>query len=78
LGAESDQCARPPAQPDLFEAKNIELIARVQSEISVLKILLQSERKARADDAADVCRHSMRSERDRDVPDHTAVTPFTR
>jgi hypothetical protein len=35
----------------LSEAKNIELIARVQSEISVLKILLQSERKARADDA---------------------------
>ena len=36
---------------DEFEARNLESIARLQSEIRVLKIILQSERKARADDA---------------------------
>jgi len=36
--------------PDV-DARNIEAIARLQSEIRVLKILLESERKARADDA---------------------------
>jgi hypothetical protein len=36
---------------DELDARNIEAIARLQSEIRVLKILLQSERKARADDA---------------------------
>jgi hypothetical protein len=35
-----------------LDARNIELIARLRSEIRVLKILLESERKARADDAA--------------------------
>jgi hypothetical protein len=34
-----------------LEARNLEVIARLQSEIRVLKIILQSERKARADDA---------------------------
>ena len=38
--------------PDEIDARNIDLIARLQSEIRVLKILLESERKARADDAA--------------------------
>jgi hypothetical protein len=33
------------------DARNLEVIARLQSEIRVLKIILQSERKARADDA---------------------------
>jgi hypothetical protein len=37
---------------DQLGARNIELIARLQSEIRILKILLESERKARADDAA--------------------------
>lgn len=46
----SDMTAEPPA--DELDARNIELIARLQSEIRVLKILLESERKARADDAA--------------------------
>jgi hypothetical protein len=36
---------------DDLEARNLEVIARLQSEIRVLKIILQSERKARADDA---------------------------
>jgi hypothetical protein len=35
-----------------LEARNLEVIARLQSEIRVLKIILQSERKARADDAS--------------------------
>lgn len=34
------------------DARNLEVIARLQSEIRVLKIILQSERKARADDAS--------------------------
>lgn len=37
---------------DGSEARNIEVIARLQSEIRVLKILLESERKARSDDAS--------------------------
>jgi hypothetical protein len=37
---------------DEFDARNNELIARLQSEVRILKILLESERKARADDAA--------------------------
>jgi hypothetical protein len=36
---------------DELDASNLEVIARLQSEIRVLKIILQSERKARADDA---------------------------
>jgi hypothetical protein len=36
---------------DELDARNLEVIARLQSEIRVLKIILQSERKARADDA---------------------------
>lgn len=36
---------------DELESRNLEAIARLQSEIRVLKIILQSERKARADDA---------------------------
>jgi hypothetical protein len=44
----------PKTEPktDGLEARNLEVIARLQSEIRVLKIILQSERKARADDAA--------------------------
>jgi hypothetical protein len=34
------------------ELSNVELIARLESEIRILKILLESERRARADDAA--------------------------
>jgi hypothetical protein len=45
---------RIESMPDV-DARNIEVIARLQSEIRVLKILLESERKARADDAT---RHS--------------------
>jgi hypothetical protein len=43
----------PKAEPktDGLDARNLEVIARLQSEIRVLKIILQSERKARADDA---------------------------
>jgi hypothetical protein len=38
--------------PHELHARNIEAIARLQSEIRVLNILLESERRARADDAA--------------------------
>jgi hypothetical protein len=43
----------PKTEPktDELDARNLEVIARLQSEIRVLKIILQSERKARADDA---------------------------
>jgi len=42
--------ARIEAAPDEIDAR--EVVARLQSEIRVLKILLESERRARADDAA--------------------------
>jgi hypothetical protein len=42
---------KPEPSTDELKAENSEIIARLQSEIRVLKILLQSEQKARADDA---------------------------
>ncbi len=52
--AASGPRTEPKTEPktDGLEARNLEAIARLQSEIRVLKIILQSERKARADDAA--------------------------
>ena len=49
-GAPASESKTEP-QTDELEARNLEAIARLQSEIRVLKIILQSERKARADDA---------------------------
>ena len=52
LKAAGDTRTKTEPKIDGSDARNIEVIARLQSEIRVLKILLESERKARADDAS--------------------------